>query len=65
MNPEYFAEQARDIQATQRALMAKIARMLEERERNRLAEIRDDLLEVAAAARGRVAEVANAEPRRF
>ena len=65
MNPEDFTDQASNIQSTTRELMAELARLRDERERQRLGEIRDDLLEVAAAARGRVAEVANAEPRRF
>ena len=65
MNPEDFAEQARDIQAKQRALMAEVARLHEERERQRLGEIRDNLIEVAVVTRGRMDGVAGAEPRRF
>ena len=65
MNPEDFAEQARDIQAKQRALMAEVARLHEERERQRLGEIRDGLTQVVVDVRGRAEELVTTEPRRF
>ena len=65
MNPEDFTEQAHEIQAKTRELRVELGRLRDERERQRLGEIRDGLTQVVADARGRAEELGGTEPRRF
>lgn len=65
MNPEDFTDQASNIQSTTRELMAELARLRDERERQRLGEIRDGLTQVVVDVRGRAEELVTTEPRRF
>ena len=65
MNPEDFTDQASNIQSTTRELMAELARLRDERERQRLGEIRDGLTQVVVDVRGRAEELGGTEPRRF
>ena len=45
--------------------MAELARLRDERERQRLGEIRDGLTQVVVDVRGRAEELVTTEPRRF